>query len=184
MYQPLSHCCLSYSAAPCDGMLNGRPVGQFYFLISEGVCVIWEFCAFFKDNWTNKFHVLATRAVHLIHSRGLALISGTHGGTLPEKRHLVAGHCDSLPLAMCSLCISLSVCVREICPFEKLKLEASQNWRGSDSKCKQAPVFPDGLYLPGPSSPPSNLMSQWTEPEKNRVGGSDYGWVCRCHESC
>lgn len=31
--------------------------------------------------------------------------------------------------------------------------------------------FSDGLYLPGPSSPPSNLMLQWTKSEKNRVGG-------------
>lgn len=54
-------------------------------------------------------------AAHLIPSRGLALITRTHGGTLPVRRHLLPVHYDSLALAMCCLfvCVCAYVCARE-----------------------------------------------------------------------
>lgn len=51
--------------------------------------------------------------MHLIPSRGLALITGTHGGTLPVRRHLLPVHYDSLTLAMCCLFLCACVCVCE-----------------------------------------------------------------------
>lgn len=70
---------------------------------------------------------LPSKVVHLIQSGGMALITKTHGGALPEKRHLLPVHCDSLALAMC--------CLFYVCERERMR-----DWNREQGKEKQAEI--------------------------------------------
>lgn len=138
-------------------------------------------------------------AVHLIYSRGLALITRMHGGTLPEKRCLLPAHCDSLTLAMCCL----FVCVWERERYWNRKQETG-TYRKHAQEVNQAEhtcfsetwqwwivlVPATTLQLippPTPPPPPSPRPLGWcysgVKPEKNRMGFECCSFCC-FHESC
>lgn len=92
--------------------------------------------------------------MHLIHSRGLALITRTHGGTLPEKRHLLPVRCDSLALAMCCLF------VRERARLRNRKRGPGENRR-------------DGLYRKHKHRTESKHECAARERERKKKGSTD-----------